>query len=73
LVKTTGIDEQTALIDADPDLYYSPKFYGKSGWIAIRLDTGQTDWDHIADWLRKSWQMVAPRRLTRLSEIADQF
>ena len=73
LVKTTGIDEQTALIDADPDLYYAPKFYGKSGWIAIRLDTGQTDWDHIADWLRKSWQMVAPRRLTRLIEIADQF
>ncbi len=73
LVKTTGIDEQTALIDADPDLYYAPKFYGKSGWIAIRLDTGQTDWDHIADWLRKSWRMVAPKRLTNMIEIANQF
>ncbi|MEH6789396.1 phosphoribosylglycinamide formyltransferase [Parasphingorhabdus sp.] len=73
LVKTTGLDEQTALIDADPDLYYAPKFYGKSGWIAIRLDTGRTDWDHVADWLGKSWRMVAPRRLTRMIEIADQF
>lgn len=73
LVKTTGLDEQTALIDADPDLYYAPKFYGKSGWIAIRLDTGRTDWDHITDWLGKSWRMVAPRRLTRMIEIADQF
>ena len=73
LVKTTGMDEQAALIDADPDLYYAPKFYGKSGWIAIRLDTGHTDWDHIASWLSKSWRMVAPKRLTRMIEIADQF
>jgi len=73
LVKTTGIDEQTALIDADPDLYYAPKFYGKSGWIAIRLDQGRTEWDHIGEWLYKSWCQVAPKRLTRLIEIADQF
>jgi len=73
LVKTTGNDEQAALIDADPDLYYAPKFYGKSGWIGIRLDHGRTDWDHIAEWLHKSWCQVAPKRLTRLIEIADQF
>ncbi|AMO71317.1 phosphoribosylglycinamide formyltransferase [Sphingorhabdus sp. M41] len=73
LVKTTGTDEQAALIDADPELYYSPKFYGKSGWIAIRLDTGSTDWDHITERLYKSWCQVAPRRLTKMVEIADQF
>lgn len=73
LVKTTGLDEQAALLDADPDLYYSPKFYGKGGWIAIRLDLGRTDWDHIADWLRKSWRMVAPKRLVKLQDIADEF
>ncbi|MEQ8742878.1 phosphoribosylglycinamide formyltransferase [Parasphingorhabdus sp.] len=73
LVKTTGLDEQAALIDVDPDLYYAPKFYGKSGWIAIRLDTGRTDWGHIAERLYKSWCQVAPKRLTRLIDIADQF
>lgn len=73
LVKTTGGDEQAALIDADPDLYYLPKFFGKAGWIAIRLDIGRTDWDHIDGWLRKSWQLVAPKKLTRLMDIADQF
>ncbi|WP_417621379.1 phosphoribosylglycinamide formyltransferase [Parasphingorhabdus sp.] len=73
LVKTSGLDEQAALIDADPELYYAPKFYGKSGWIAIRLDLGRTDWDHIADWLAKSWRLVAPKRLTRMIDIADQF
>lgn len=72
-VKTSGLDEQSALLDADPDLYFAPKFYGKSGWVAIRLDTGKTDWDHIAGWLRKSWGMVAPKRLTKLMSIAEEF
>ncbi len=35
LVKTSGADEQAALVDQDPDLYYLPKFYAPSGWIAI--------------------------------------
>ena len=73
LVKTTGLDEQAALIDADPDLYYAPKFYGKSGWIAIRLDRGDTDWEHIAEHLYRSWCQVAPKRLSKMLEIADQF
>lgn len=73
LVKTTGFDEQSALIEADPELYYVPKFYGKSGWIAIRLDTGQTDWEHIAGWLGKSWRLTAPKRLTKMTDIADEF
>ncbi|QJB70551.1 phosphoribosylglycinamide formyltransferase [Parasphingorhabdus halotolerans] len=73
LVKTTGFDEQSALLEADPELYYLPKFYGKGGWIAIRLDIGRTDWDHVGDWLAKSWRMVAPKRLTKIIDIADQF
>lgn len=73
LVKTSGADEQSALLEADPDLFYLPKFYGKGGWIAIRLDIGRTDWDYISDWLRKSWRMVAPKRLVKLQDIADEF
>ena len=72
-VKTSGLDEQNALLDADPDLYFAPKFYGKSGWIAIRLDTGHTDWGHVGDWLEKSWRMVAPKRLTKMMDIAAEF
>lgn len=73
LVKTSGLDEQNALLEADPELFYLPKFYGKGGWIAIRLDIGRTDWDYISDWLRKSWRMVAPKRLVKLQDIADEF
>jgi phosphoribosylglycinamide formyltransferase-1 len=72
LVKISGIDEQAMLIEQDPALYYRPAYFG-DGWIAIRLDLGNTDWDAIGEWLARSWRSVAPRRLTALVDIADQF
>ncbi len=73
LVKTSGQDELTALIEADPALYYKPAYYGASGWIGIALDDGDPDWSLVEDWLRKSWRSVAPKRLTRLLDAADAF
>ncbi len=77
MVKTSGADELAALVDQDPAMYYRPQFYGASGWVGIRLDpaeTGQpTDWDHIRGWLERSWRSVAPKRLTRLMDIAADF
>lgn len=73
LVKTSGPDEMAALIDAEPELYYRPAYYGASGWIAIRLDTGRTDWRHVEEWLGRSWRAVAPKRLTKLMSMAEEF
>jgi len=72
LVKISGVDEQQHLIESDPDRYYRPAYFG-DGWIAIRLDLGDTDWDGIADWLARSWRAVAPKKLTALMDAADQF
>ena len=66
LVKTTGTEEQGMLIEADPDLYYKPPYLGPSGWIAIRVAAPGTDWDHVADRIAASWEMVAPRRLLEM-------
>ncbi|MGZ5792737.1 MAG: phosphoribosylglycinamide formyltransferase [Croceibacterium sp.] len=68
LVKISGPDEQVQLIDMDPERYYRPAYFG-DGWVGIRLDLGDTDWDSIADWLMRSWQSVAPRRLRVLAEL----
>jgi phosphoribosylglycinamide formyltransferase-1 len=62
LVKISGADEQAQMIDMDPERYYRPAYFG-DGWLGIRLDLGDTDWDAIGDRLLSSWQMVAPRRL----------
>ncbi len=73
LVKTGGPDEQAALIERDPDIYFRPAYYGASGWIGIALNRPGVDWDHVAEWLERSWQQAAPRRLTKLRGVADQF
>ena len=72
LVKISGADEQAMLIEQDPARYYRPAYFG-DGWIAIRLDLGNTDWDAIAEWLARSWRAVAPKKLTRLLDVAEEF
>jgi phosphoribosylglycinamide formyltransferase-1 len=67
LVKISGLDEQEQLIESDPVRYYRPAYFG-DGWIAIRLDLGDTDWDGIADWLRRSWAAIAPKRLAAMMD-----
>jgi len=73
LVKSSGQDEMAALIEADPALYFRPPYYGPSDWIGIRLDRPAVDWDHVAEWLSKSWIAVAPARLAKLMRAADAF
>jgi len=73
LVKCSGQDEMAQLIEAEPDLYFRPAYYGPSDWIGIKLDRPRVDWDHVAEWLQRSWRAVAPPRLTKLMREADEF
>jgi phosphoribosylglycinamide formyltransferase-1 len=72
LVKIDGLDEQQQLIENDPERYYRAAYFGDT-WIGIRLDLGENEWDHIAEWLQRSWRMSAPKRLTALLDAADAF
>ena len=73
LVKCGGQDEMAQLIDADPDLYFRPAYYGPSDWIGIRLDRAGVDWGHVAEWIERSWRVCAPARLTKLMRMAEEF
>ena len=72
LVKISGAEEQAMLIEQDETRYYRPAYFG-DGWIAIRLDLGDNDWDGIAEWLRRSWVAVAPRKLAGIMRAAEEF
>jgi formyltetrahydrofolate-dependent phosphoribosylglycinamide formyltransferase len=72
LVKISGADEQAQLIELDEDRYYRPAYFG-DGWVGIRLDLGDTDWDAIGEWLRKSWLSIAPKKLAGLMGAAEDF
>ncbi|AWW75295.1 phosphoribosylglycinamide formyltransferase [Erythrobacter sp. KY5] len=77
LVKTGSMDELLDLVEAQPEVYFKPAYYGASGWIGVILNrpphTRGVDWEHVGEWLHRSWRSVAPARLTRLLDAADQF
>jgi phosphoribosylglycinamide formyltransferase-1 len=66
LVKCSGQDEMAQLIDAEPDIYFRPAYYGPSDWVGIRLDRRGVDWEHVAERLTTSWRFVAPNKLAAL-------
>jgi formyltetrahydrofolate-dependent phosphoribosylglycinamide formyltransferase len=72
LVKISGPEEQAMLMEQDEERYFRPAYFG-DGWIGIRLDLGDTDWDAVADWLARSWRSVAPKKLAALMNAADAF
>ena len=73
LVKASGPDEMTGLIEAQPDIYYWPKYYGASGWLGMKLNRRDVDWSQVRQWLERSWRACAPPRLTKLMRAADDF
>lgn len=73
LVKTSSMDELLALVETQPETYYKPDYYGASGWVGVILNRPGIDWDHVQDWLMRSWREVAPARLTKLHDAADMF
>lgn len=73
LARTGSMDELLNLVESQPEIYFKPAYYGASGWVGIILNRPGADWDEVAEWLQRSWRMVAPKRLTRLLDIAEEF
>ncbi|WP_299193452.1 phosphoribosylglycinamide formyltransferase [uncultured Erythrobacter sp.] len=73
LVKTSSMDELLNLVETQPEVYFKPAYYGASGWVGVILNRSGVDWDHVAEWLERSWRACAPSRLTKLLDAADQF
>ena len=53
---------QDLMVRAAPQRFYVPPYVGPSGWIGVWLDDG-TDWAELAELLRDSWRLTAPKRL----------
>ena len=72
LVKISGAEEQALLIEQDAERHFRPAYFG-DGWIGIRLDTGDNDWDDLGARIVRSWRAVAPKKLAGLMAVADEF
>jgi predicted DNA-binding protein (MmcQ/YjbR family) len=59
------------MVRAAPERFFVPPYVGPSGWVGIWLDRS-VDWAELADLLRDSWQLTAPKRLLAAESVVEQ-
>ncbi len=42
--------DNAALAADQPARFYVPAYIGPKGWVALRLDMGEIDWDEVTNW-----------------------
>ena len=45
----SSLSEQRRLVKDDPDSFFVPAYLGSKGWVAIRLDPDEVDWETVKD------------------------
>jgi hypothetical protein len=56
---------QMVLVGADPERFFVPPYVGHKGWVGVRLDC-KPDWDEVAELVKRSYRLIAPKRLAAL-------
>ena len=64
----SNLSEQRRLVKDDPASFFVPAYLGSKGWVAIRLDLDEVDWETVAELARRAYQDVAPRKLAAAIE-----
>ncbi len=54
---------QDVLLEAAPDRFFRPPYLGHKGWVGLRL-TAAVDWPEAEALLRRSFSLIAPKRLS---------
>lgn len=64
--------DNQALATAQPGRFYLPDYLASRGWVALRLDVGEVDWDEVAELMAESYRRIAPKRLAaQVKLVAD--
>jgi len=58
--------DQRRMIRTDTETFFVPDYLGAKGWLGIRLDLAEVDWDTVTDSLRRAYQDLAPKSLAAL-------
>ncbi len=62
--------DNVVLARGQPARFYLPAYIGSRGWIALRLDGGEIDWDEVAELVTGSYCTVGPKRL--VAQVMDR-
>jgi predicted DNA-binding protein (MmcQ/YjbR family) len=61
----SALGENIDRVRREPERFYLPAYIGPRGWFGLRLDRGVIHWDEVADIVRQSYCLAAPRTLVR--------
>ncbi len=61
--------DNVRLVASDPVRFYLPAYIGPKGWVALRLDLEEIDWDEVRELVVHSYLRTAPKRLSALVNI----
>ena len=64
----SSLSEQRRLIRNDAETFFVPAYLGAKGWVGIRLDLDEVDWETVSELARRAFQLTAPRKLAALIE-----
>jgi len=54
---------QGRLVAEDPDRYFVPPYVGGRGWVGVRLDVPDVDWDRVDQIVEDAFRAVATKTL----------
>ena len=63
LIFKPDADERASL--AQDERFYSPPYFGPSGWLALDLGAAPVDWDEVRELADASYRQVALRRMLK--------
>ena len=55
------------MITVHPDRYFRPPYVGHRGWVGVRLDLEEVDWEEVEAVVREAFRVVAPAKLAELA------
>jgi len=64
----SSLSEQRHLVKDDPVSFFVPPYLGSKGWIAIRLDLDEVDWNTVSELAGRAYRDLAPAKLAALVE-----
>ena len=56
---------QADVVEHDPERFFVPPYLGPSGWVGLRLEVGEPDWEEVERVVRVAYREQAPARLAR--------
>lgn len=70
LVCKSSLSDQRRMIRTAPETFFVPDYLGAKGWLGIRLDLNEVDWETVTESLLRAYQDLAPKQLAALAEPA---